>query len=338
MTQTKLPDGLAFIAIERIHPCSLQPRVTVSTDLVQKLAESMRAGRHDPLLEVEPVPLQPGDYQIVCGEQRWRAAKEAGLKRVLVRVHERLNYLARLQKQYEENRLRADLTPAEDAHLLLTVKTLRDIAVAEQLLREALVTFRPLADKWVTAAAEIDDHLESLRTLLLKHKLHVIKTERGPAVASLSPWRDTERDLGISEASRKLKLSVLHLEPEVLAETTTMPAQHAPLIAKIDGRERRTELAERAAQLTHRQLLATVRRLREDSQLGVEDAIRGRPEPVHCDPLAFETQLDNLGDLCRQIARLLGNLQSQASVEEREQVRKVLASLVEMAHAFGEAI
>ncbi len=109
------PEGLALVSVDHIHPCPFQPRVNVSMDLVRKLAESMRAGRHEPLLEVEPAPLQPGHYQIVCGEQRWRAAREAGLKRILVRIHPRLAYLERLRKQYEENRLRSDLDPVEDA-------------------------------------------------------------------------------------------------------------------------------------------------------------------------------------------------------------------------------
>ncbi len=139
MNAAALPEGLALVAVDQIHPCPVQPRATVSVELVKKLAESMRAGRHDPLLEVEPAPLQPGHYQIVCGEQRWRAAKEAGLDRVLVRLHKRLGYLERLQKQYEENRLRADLIPIEDVQLLVLAKTLRDMEAAERLLKDALI-------------------------------------------------------------------------------------------------------------------------------------------------------------------------------------------------------
>ncbi len=51
----------------------------VSVELVAKLSGSMQAGRHNPVLEVEPAPGQRGRYQIVCGEQRWRAAQAAGL-------------------------------------------------------------------------------------------------------------------------------------------------------------------------------------------------------------------------------------------------------------------
>ncbi len=336
-TAAGLPESLALVPVENIHPGPLQPRTTVSLELVHRLADSMRSGRHEPLLEVEPAPLQPGHYRIVCGEQRWRAAKEAGLERVLVRVLDGLNYLARLQKQYEENRLRADLTPADDAYLVFSMKTLKDIEVAERLLAESLVLFRPLADKRVKDSCELEEHLASLKKLLLQHKLHIVKSDTGLMVAPLSPWRDTEKALGISEAARKRKLALLHLEPDVLAEANALPISHAPLIAGVEGRERRVELAEQAPYLTHRQLQVVVRRLRRDPSLSVEAAVGPRGQHGQADPLAFENQLQLLADLCRQIARLLGNLRSRVSEAEQKQVRTMLAGLIEAVHAFGEA-
>src|SRR5438552_15862370 len=139
--QKRLPEGLAVVPGDLIQPCPIQPRVNVSVDLVDKLSGSMKAGRHLPLLEVETAPGIPGRYQIICGEQRWRAAKAAGLLEILVRIHPHLGYLERLEKQYEENRLRANLDLIEEAFCILLDKTLRDIAVAEQLLRESRVPF-----------------------------------------------------------------------------------------------------------------------------------------------------------------------------------------------------
>ena len=112
----QLPEGLAIVAVDQVQPCPIQPRVTFSVDLIEQLASSMRAGRHQPLLEVEPAPGAPARYQIVCGEQRWRAAAAAGVTQVLVRLDQPLGYLKRLKKLYEESRLRADLDLVEDAH------------------------------------------------------------------------------------------------------------------------------------------------------------------------------------------------------------------------------
>jgi hypothetical protein len=112
------PYGLAVVPVYQIQPCPIQPRVNFSVDLIEHLSSPMKAGRHQPLLEVEPAPGAPGRYQIVGAEQRWRAARAAGLTEVLVRLNPPLGYLERLEKQYEENRLRADLDPVQEAHCL----------------------------------------------------------------------------------------------------------------------------------------------------------------------------------------------------------------------------
>lgn len=328
MTRDALPEGLALVPIEHIHPGPLQPRASVSVDLVHQMADSMRAGRHQPLLDVEPSASQPGHYQVVCGEQRWRAAKEAGVERVLVRVLRDLDHIARLRKQHEENRLRANLTPADDAYLVLSMKTLKDIESAERLLAEASVRFEPLAGKRVRDRGELAAHLESLKALLTEQKI---------SAAQLSAWRDTESALGISEAARKRKLSVLRLEPDILADANALPANHAPLIAQVADRERRAELVEQAPYLTNRQLQTAVRRLRSDSNLTVEAALAKRPE-VGGDPLAFETQLSLLADLCRQVVRLLGNLWPRVSEAERDEARSLLSGLVQALHEFEEAV
>src|SRR6202140_4856192 len=114
-----------MVPVELIEPCPIQPRVNVSVDFVDKLSGSIKAGRHQPLLEVEPALGQSGRYQIVCGEQRWRAAKAAGLLEILVRIHPHLGYLERLEKQYEENHLRADPDVVEEGHCIGVDKHIR---------------------------------------------------------------------------------------------------------------------------------------------------------------------------------------------------------------------
>src|SRR6059058_1272764 len=141
------PGGVAVLPLAVIDRCPIQPRVNISLRLVEQLSASMKAGRHQPLVDVEPAPEKRGRYQIVSGEQRWRAARAAGLTQVLARLHPPLGYLERLETQFEENHLRADLDPVEEAHCIFLHKTLRDIEVAEQFLRGASVDFKPLEDK-----------------------------------------------------------------------------------------------------------------------------------------------------------------------------------------------
>src|SRR5690242_9180313 len=183
-----------MVPIDLIQPCPIQPRLNVSVDMVGKLSGSMKAGRHQPALEVGRAPGIAGRCQIICGEQRWRAAKAAGLLEILVRIHPHLGYLERLEKQYEENRLRADLDLVEEAYCILLDKTLRDIAVAEQLLRDSLVPFQPLDERRILHREEFAEHLDALRKLLVKHKTHTVKGADGKPIAGpLAHWCETER-------------------------------------------------------------------------------------------------------------------------------------------------
>ena len=291
--QNRLPAGLAIVPIDLIQPCPIQPRVNVSVDLVAKLSDSIRSGRHQPLLEVEPAPGLRGRYQIVFGEQRWRAAKAAGLLEILVRVHPHLGYLERLEKQYEENHLRADLDVVEEAHCIVVDKTIRDIAIAEQLLRDSLVPFKPLDEKRIVHRQEFVQHLDGLREMLVKHKTHIVNGADGKPVAKpLSRWRETEKALGISESQRKVKVGVLRLGPELLDELRELPAEHAIQISRLRHADHQAELVQRARELTHRQVHRVVDRLLRDPDLDVailvETELRGE-RAASADPLTFES-------------------------------------------------
>jgi ParB/RepB/Spo0J family partition protein len=324
VTGNRVPPGLAIVPIDLIQPCPIQPRVNVSVDLVAKLSDSIRSGRHQPLLEVEPAPGMRGRYQIVFGEQRWRAAKAAGLLEILVRVHPHLGYLERLEKQYEENHLRADLDVVEEAHCIVVDKTIRDIAIAEQLLRESLVPFKPLDEKRIVHRQEFVQHLDGLREMLVKHETHIVNGADGKPVAKpLSRWRETEKALGISESQRKVKVGLLRLGPEELDRVRPLPQEHAIQISRLADKELRTELIERAAELTHREVRRAVDRLLADRELDVDGALAGDPETP--EPLTFESRLDAIADLCRQLVRALRNLDPVVSADERRAVSDLLA-------------
>jgi len=334
--QNRLPADLAVLPVELIQPCPIQPRVNVSVDFVDKLSGSIKSGRHQPVLEVEPSPGQLGTYQIVCGEQRWRAAKAAGLLEILVRIHPHLGYLERLEKQYEENRLRADLDLVEEAHCILLDKTIRDIAVAEQLLRDSLVPFQPLDERRILHREEFAEHLDALRKLLVKHKTHTVKGPDGKPIASpLAHWRETERALGISESQRKAKVGVLRLAPEELERVRSLPQEHAVQIARLPDKEQRADLIQRAPELTHRQVHRAVDRLLADRELDVDGALAG--DPATAEPVTFESRLELIADLCRQLARSLRNLAREITPDQHELVSGLIRGLDRDLAEFGLA-
>lgn len=69
--------AISEIEISRIVPNPDQPRRTFDEDTLEELASSIRE-----LGVVQPLTLrlgEDGDYQIIAGERRWRAARKAGL-------------------------------------------------------------------------------------------------------------------------------------------------------------------------------------------------------------------------------------------------------------------
>ena len=91
-----------------------QPRRTFREDDLVELSNSIREkGILQPIL-VRPAPGATGEYQIVAGERRWRAAQRAGLRSVPILVRE-LDDLAVLEIGIIENVQRSDLNILEEA-------------------------------------------------------------------------------------------------------------------------------------------------------------------------------------------------------------------------------
>ena len=106
--------GLRSMPVEQLQPGKYQPRRTFDDDRIADLVESVREkGILQPLL-VRPLPGQPGRYEIIAGERRWRAAQGAKLHEVPVIVRE-LSDREALEVALVENLQRQDLSPLEEA-------------------------------------------------------------------------------------------------------------------------------------------------------------------------------------------------------------------------------
>lgn len=106
--------GQSGLPIERVHANPDQPRRDFSRDDLEDLASSIaEKGIIQPLI-VRPDPNRAGDYQIVAGERRWRAAQIAKLHRVPVLIRD-LDDMAVLEIAIIENVQRADLNAVEEA-------------------------------------------------------------------------------------------------------------------------------------------------------------------------------------------------------------------------------
>lgn len=103
------------VAVELLRRNPDQPRRYFDEADLEELAASIREkGVLQPLL-VRPAPGAPGEYQIVAGERRWRAAQRANLRVLPVVVRDDLTELDVLEIGIIENVQRADLNPLEEA-------------------------------------------------------------------------------------------------------------------------------------------------------------------------------------------------------------------------------
>ena len=106
--------GLSSVPVEQIHANADQPRRDFREAELEELATSIRErGIIQPVI-VRPHPERSGEYQIVAGERRWRAAQRAQLHRIPVVVRE-FDDRAVLEVAIIENVQRADLNPVEEA-------------------------------------------------------------------------------------------------------------------------------------------------------------------------------------------------------------------------------
>lgn len=99
------------LKLSQIEPNTGQPRKDFNQEMIQELADSIRQyGVLQPLL----VQKKGDHYEIIAGERRWRAAKEAGLKEVPVVIREYTKQQT-MEIALIENVQREDLNPIEEA-------------------------------------------------------------------------------------------------------------------------------------------------------------------------------------------------------------------------------
>jgi ParB family chromosome partitioning protein len=118
--------------INKVEPNRDQPRKKFDEDALLELSESIKQfGVLQPLL----VQKREDYYEIIAGERRWRAAKQAGIKEVPV-IIKQLTEQEIMEISLIENIQREDLNPIEEAQAykrLLTEFNLKQDEVAERV-------------------------------------------------------------------------------------------------------------------------------------------------------------------------------------------------------------
>ena len=106
--------NITAIAVDLLEPGPYQPRGVMEPAALEELTESIRSrGILQPIL-ARPHPSQPGHYQIIAGERRWRAAQRAGLHEIPALIRP-LDEAEAMAAALVENLQRQDLNAIEEA-------------------------------------------------------------------------------------------------------------------------------------------------------------------------------------------------------------------------------
>ena len=178
------------IAIGSLKPGVYQPRKDMAPEALEELAASIQSQGI-----IQPIVVRPlayGQYEIIAGERRWRAARHAGLKQVPCLV-KKVEDKAAIAMALIENIQREDLNVIEEAQAL------------ERLQNEFELTHQQVAEVIGKSRATVSNllrlnQLENEVKGLVSNKL----LEMGHARALLALEGDTQIEAANTAATKKM--------------------------------------------------------------------------------------------------------------------------------------
>jgi ParB family transcriptional regulator, chromosome partitioning protein len=150
---------LRELPVDLIKPNPDQPRTNFDPEALGALAASIEAsGVVQPLLVR---PLHDGSYELIAGERRWRAARQAGLEQVPAVVRDQAE-AERLQAALIENMVREDLNPVEEARACAAL--VEDLGLTKEQLAQRVGRSRPAVSNLIRLLELPDEALSLLES------------------------------------------------------------------------------------------------------------------------------------------------------------------------------
>ena len=191
-----------LLPLSHLHANPSQPRQTFDAESLAELAASIREqGIIQPLL-VRPLADRPGHYQIVAGERRWRAARQAGLGQVPVHVRE-MSDAEVMAAALIENLQRENLNPMEEAQALQQLREtlkLTQEALAARLGKSRPAIANALRLLQLSPAAQADLHHGRLSAGHARCLLALGNDERALAAAEVLRSHIISESLSVRQA------------------------------------------------------------------------------------------------------------------------------------------
>ena len=195
-----------------LQPGKYQPRTSMDKEPLAELAESIKTrGVMQPILVRQ---ISGGDYEIIAGERRWRAAQVAGLQEVPALIRE-VDDDAALAMSLIENIQREDLNPLEEA--LGIQRLIKEFGMTHQAAGEALGSSRSA----ISNLLRLLSLPESVQKLMMQGRLDM---GHARALLALSSTKQIEA----ANLVANKKLSVRETEVLVGRMTSTLPSKKFP--------------------------------------------------------------------------------------------------------------
>jgi ParB/RepB/Spo0J family partition protein len=166
--------GVRIVPIDHIESNPQQPRLVFNQETLDELASSVR--EHGVLQPILVRPIGPNRYQLVAGERRWRASRQAGLESIPALIED-IDDDTALEISIIENLQREDISPLDEA------------AMYDRMVREHGYSIRKLADKLGKDKGYLENRLRladappevrelvSLRKDTLSHAYELMKVD-----------------------------------------------------------------------------------------------------------------------------------------------------------------
>ena len=221
---------LEELPLDSIEPNPRQPREVFDPDALAELVASIRAvGVLQPVVVRET---EPGRFQLIMGERRWRASREADLSVIPAIVRETSDD-ALLRDALLENLHRQQLNPLEEA------------AAYQQLLEEFGTTHEELADRVGRSRSHVSNTLRLMNlTPDVQRRVAAGVLSAGHARALLA------LDDGDAQSRLAARIVAEGLSVRAVEEIVSVGDEERPARAPRAPRQQPPELAAVAARLS----------------------------------------------------------------------------------------
>ena len=201
--------SVEMLPIGRIEPRAEQPRTKFDEEKLAELTQSIR--EHGLIQPVAVRPLGDGYYQIIAGERRWRAAREAGLAEIPANILE-ADEKTTAELALIENLQREDLTPMEEARGYQGL--IREYGMTQEQVADRIGKSRPVVAnslRLLRLAGPVQEMVEDKR-LSLSQARAILELD-DPALQKEAADRTVSQGLSVKATTQLVKKLAAQEDP-----------------------------------------------------------------------------------------------------------------------------